>query len=130
MEMVSSGRTSMYKRWLSIILVFTILATLVRFTLPYLWYYSNQSYIVTELCIHQHRTDHVCDGTCQLKKMVQKQHDHTNDQSRPPVEKEQKINLFIADYISFAISLQSPSLLKVKLTERESLWIGEPILPP
>ena len=120
----------MFKKLLSIALILTILTTVVRFTLPYLWYYGNYSYVATELCIHQHRSDHECNGKCQLKKMVQDQHDHADQHPAPSVEKEQKVNLFFANYIAFTTSPDASFAFIVKDFRRASLWIGEPISPP
>ena len=120
----------MFKKLLSIALIITILTTVVRFTLPYLWYYGNYSYVATELCIHQHRSDHECNGKCQLKKMVQSQNDHAEQHPVHSVEKEQKVNLFFTNDISFIASPNASFPLITKEADIGSLWIGEPIPPP
>lgn len=77
-----------------------MLAMLVRFTLPYLWYYSNYEYITQELCENRHNPDLDCNGQCQLTKMVQKQHHQDDQQPAPPVVQEQRIHLFFSGLFS------------------------------
>lgn len=121
----------MYKKLVSISLIMAIMITMVRFTIPYLWYYSNYNYISSELCIHQHNLDHDCEGKCQLKKMVQKTHNHSDQQTAPSVIREQKVNPFFVE--DLAISL-IPTIHSFRFTtdlvQAESLWTGEPIPPP
>jgi len=107
------------------------MAALAQFTLPYLWYYSNYEYVSTELCIHQHRTDHQCDGQCQLYERVHDQYDRDHDHSEQRVENEQRINLFMTSSFTLIAALKSLYPLTVEGTTIESLWIREPSsLPP
>src|SRR5699024_4053573 len=116
----------MFKRWIVCILIFSIMAALAQFTLPYLWYYSNYEYVSTELCIYKHRTDQQCDIQCQVYKRVQEQYDRDHDHSEQMVENEQKINLFMTSTFTLIAALKPLYPLTVEGTTIESLWIREP----
>lgn len=120
----------MIRKLTSITLITAILTTLVRCTVPYMWYYANYEYIAHELCENRDNPEIDCDGYCQLTKMMQKQHDHADQRPAPPVEQEQKINLFFADYISSAIPLSFSLPFYNENNRLESLWTGEPVSPP
>lgn len=121
----------MLKKVISISLVVAILAMLVRFTLPYLWYYSNYEYIASELCENRHDPDVECNGQCQLTKMVQKQHAQDAEQQAPPVVQEQRIHLFFSDLLLIPIiSPSSASLFRGYTDQLTSLWFYDPVSPP
>lgn len=118
------------KKWLSILLLFSITLTVANFTLPYVWYYSNYEYVSTELCIHQHRSDHDCNGLCQLKSMFQEQYHHDHDSSKQIVKRDQQVNLFTSNYIISVTPLHSLYLLITEENYVNSLWFGETSVPP
>ncbi len=121
----------MFKKAISISLVVAILTMLVRFTLPYLWYYSNYEYIARELCENRHNPDVECDGQCQLAKMIQKQQHQNDEQSTPPVVQEQRVHLFFSDLILIPIVSPSHTLLFRGYTDQlSSLWFDDPVSPP
>lgn len=121
----------MFIRLISISLIIAILTTLVRLTIPHLWYYSNYDHIAHELCENRHNPDMDCNGMCQLKKMVKKQYDHEDQQSAPPVAQEQRITLFFAEFLLIPVVPASFSRsFSTGLNQMESLWFGEPVSPP
>ena len=61
----------MFRQFVAILLIFSSLGLLTQFSVPYLWYYSNYQYIASELCINRHNPNSDCNGSCQLKKMVE-----------------------------------------------------------
>lgn len=119
----------MIKKWFSILLIFSIGLTVAEFTLPYLWYYSNYEYVATELCIHQHRTDHNCNGMCQLKLMLHKQHKH-HGHSEQIIKSEQRIDLFTSDYFTFLTHLHTSFATATPGAYFGSLWFSETDVPP
>lgn len=120
----------MIRKLTSIILIVTILAAITRSTIPYVWYYANYEYIAHELCENRDHPEKDCNGSCQLTKMIQNQHDHDDQRPAPPVEQERKINLFFADYISYAIPLSFSLPFHDEDNYLESLWTEEPVSPP
>src|SRR5699024_369871 len=47
-------------------------------SVPYLSYFSNYTYFSEEVCINKLNPELDCNGKCQLKKMVEKQHNHND----------------------------------------------------
>jgi hypothetical protein len=76
------------KKAISFILICTYLAAVFQFSLPYLSYFANYTYFSTEACIHKDDPSHVCDGQCQLKKMVKQQQDHEKSTSDHAIQLE------------------------------------------
>lgn len=120
----------MVKKTVIILLLLAIVTTLARFTLPYAWYYSNYQYITTELCVNRGHPEIHCNGSCQLERMIQKQHNQP-DQEPIPVEQEQRINVFLVEQLLLALipDLYSNASL-TKTIWPHSLWINEPTTPP
>lgn len=120
----------MYKKTISILLLFAIFITLVRFTLPYFWYYSNYQYISTELCINIEHPELDCNGSCQLERMIQKQHDHSN-QKPVKTEKKHQIDMFFSKRLLPLTARDSLlNTFRTKAAEFHSIWINEPATPP
>lgn len=113
----------------AILVIVAMGTTLLNFTFPYLWYYGNYEYVATELCIHQHRSDHECNGMCQLKLRIHKQ-SHHHDSSKQIVKREQQINLFTSDYFIFTTPLHSLYALVTEGGRFGSLWFSEASVPP
>ena len=63
-----------YSSHISLLLVLTYLIAVFQFTVPYFSYYSNYTYFATEACINKQNPELECNGKCQLKKMVENQH--------------------------------------------------------
>ena len=121
----------MLRKLTSILLVIVTLAALVRCTFPYVWYFVNYEYIVTELCVNRDNPEMHCDGSCQLEKMIHKQHHHDHQKPAPPVTQEQKINLFIADHLAMMMSPAHHTLPSFTyLSQMKTLWLREPVSPP
>lgn len=113
----------------SILLLFSIVLTVANFTLPYLWYYSNYEYVSTELCIHQHRTDHECNGMCQLKLRLHNQHNQ-HGHAKQIVKSKQRIDLFTSSVTIVLTPVYSLHAFTIKNKQSRSLWIDEPTIPP
>lgn len=61
----------------------------------------NKEYIVKELCVQKEEPDNCCQGSCHLKKELEKQDDaNTNSQNQQKVkfEQEQNIQTFLKFY--------------------------------
>lgn len=88
---------SAMKKLISYLLICSYLAAAFQFATPYLSYFANYDYFAEELCINKHNPDIECNGMCQLKKMVNNQHDHSD----APREKGVVIQKFSSSTIFF-----------------------------
>lgn len=110
--------------------------SLLKFTIPYIWYASNYDYIVTNLCENRNDPDHECNGYCQLQKKVRSQHDHhdSEDQQKAPLKTshENRIDLF-HDYLLYTnddFSTEVSSLSFFDCKDLASSWNSDVITPP
>jgi len=108
-----------------------MLLALVKFTIPFVWYYSNYDYIVSHLCINRNNPNVDCNGTCQLKRLIKKEN-HDNKPNRlPQSEQEQRVNLFFTEHHFYAGII--PVVLNKRALENDRiniLWFSEPPCPP
>ncbi|HLR76355.1 MAG TPA: hypothetical protein VK106_01755 [Balneolaceae bacterium] len=120
----------MLKKAVSILVLLSVLATMMQFTLPYLWYYSNYDYIVNELCENRDNPGMHCNGTCQLKKMIHKEHKHNEQKPVPPTSQKHKIDLFVVLNEPTA-ELTPISFSSIHyLSQIHSIWFFKPPVPP
>ncbi|HET6528570.1 MAG TPA: hypothetical protein VFG39_07435 [Balneolaceae bacterium] len=121
----------MFKRVVSILVLLSVLATIVRFTLPFVWYYSNYEYISQELCVNRHNPEMECNGSCQLEKMIKKKHHHNEEDAVPAAVQEFRINLFFSEALDTSPILASLSSSPYSYAGTfETLWFEEPLSPP
>ncbi|MDZ7771712.1 MAG: hypothetical protein U5K31_03075 [Balneolaceae bacterium] len=110
-----------------------LLGALAQFTLPYLWYYANYEYIVTELCVNRFNPDVECEGYCQLHDKVRKQHnDHSEDAPQAPApQTDKRLQLFYSDEEQPSADRErKESRFRSHLERMQTLWYGEPVFPP
>ena len=126
----------MFNRVVSIVLITAIAMSLLKFTVPYLWYASNYDYIVTNLCVNKDNPDHECDGYCQLQKRVKEQHNHddSDHQNKAPqrTSHDQRIDMY-HDKLSNTIpspKINSGYLGFFDFTDLSATWNPDVITPP
>lgn len=114
-----------------LILIAAHLTAVFNFTVPFLSYYANYTYFATEACVNKDHPELDCDGTCQLHKMVQQQHQSKDQAASTTIERAPKTDFFFQK--RFAFSHIAPRLTHLFATsddQMQPLWQNEPLAPP
>lgn len=85
------------KQFISIILLCTFTASIIRPVIPYLEYFIDYDYIVEVLCINKEEPEIQCNGKCHLKKQlaIVAQEELPKDKHLPQVVFEKFPTLFL-----------------------------------
>lgn len=123
----------MVKKTTAILLLLSFTGMLFSFSFPHISYHTNFNYFAETVCINKHNPELECNGSCQLKRMVEHHQDQDTDDSKSTIHgKNQRIlSLYLPEPAIEPprqyFKIEKPPVWGDKV---ESQFISEPGTPP